>query len=148
MAQEIFKIVVERKYYKENYTIGNMFLEGEWFCNTLEDKDRGLNQSLSLSQNKKLKVYGKTAIPKGVYEVTVVFWAKHRINVPLLHDVPAFTGILIHNGVNQNSTLGCILVGLNTIKGQLTSGKKYMNELTNRIQAALNAGKKVMIEVK
>lgn len=148
MAQEIFKIVVERKYYKENYTIGNMFLDGEWFCNTLEDKDRGLNQSLSLSQNKKLKVYGKTAIPKGVYDVTIVFWSKYRINVPLLQNVPAFTGILIHDGVDQNNTLGCILVGLNTIKGKLTSGKKYRNELTNRIQAALNAGKKVIIEVK
>lgn len=145
---EILKITVERKYYKENYTIGNMFIDGVWFCNTLEDKDRGLNQSLSLSQNKKLKVYSQTAIPKGIYNVTVVYWAKHRINVPFLHDVPAFTGILIHNGVNQNYTEGCILVGLNTIKGQLTSGKKYMVELTNIIQEAIKNGKKVMIEVK
>lgn len=145
---EILKITVERKYYKENYTIGDMFIDGVWFCNTLEDKDRGLSQSLSLSQNKKLKVYAQTAIPKGVYNVTVVFWAKHRINVPLLHDVPAFTGILIHNGVNQNSSAGCILVGLNTIKGQLTAGKKYMTELTKICQDAINSGKKVMIEVK
>lgn len=148
MAQEIFQIVVERKYYKEKYTIGNMFLEGEWFCNTLEDKDRGLSQTLSLSQNKKLKVYAQTAIPKGTYEVKIHFWAKYRINVPILLKVPAFEGILIHNGVNQNHTAGCILVGLNTIPGQLTSGKKYMTELTSRIQAALNEGKKVMIEVK
>ena len=146
--ENILKIFVERKYYKEEYTIGNMFIDGKWFCNTLEDKDRGLSQSLSLSQNKKLKVYGKTAIPKGVYDIEIHFWSKYRINVPLLKDVPAFTGILIHNGKDQNSTLGCILVGLNTIKGKLTDGKKYLTELTKIIKDAKSKGKKVIIEIK
>lgn len=144
----ILKIVVERKYYKEEYTIGNMFIDGKWFCNTLEDKDRGLSQSLSLSQNKKLKVYGKTAIPKGVYDIEIYFWSKYRINVPLLKDVPAFTGILIHNGRDQNNTLGCILVGLNTIRGKLTDGKKYLTELTKIIKDAKSKGEKVIIEIK
>ncbi len=146
--ENILKIVVERKYYKEEYTIGNMSIDGEWFCNTLEDKDRGLSQSLSLSQNKKLKVYGKTAIPKGVYDVEIYFWNKYRINVPLLKDVPAFTGILIHNGKDKDNTLGCILVGLNKIKGKLIDGKKYLTELTKIIEDAKSKGKKVIIEIK
>lgn len=141
------KILVKRKYRKELYTIGDMSIDGNWFSNTLEDKDRGLDQKLSLAENKKKKVYSQTAIPTGTYKVTVAYWSKHKINVPLLHNVPAFTGILIHNGVDQNSTAGCILVGRNTIKGKLTDGKKYMTELTKLVDEAIKRGEEVTITV-
>jgi hypothetical protein len=142
------KIDVTRIYKKELYTIGEMKINGTWFCNTLEDKDRGMSQELSASQNKKLKVYGQTAIPTGTYTVTVTWWPKYRLRVPLLHNVPAFDGILIHNGVNQNHTLGCILVGLNKERGKLTDGKRFMNELTNKVDDATKRGETTTITIK
>lgn len=141
------EIKVIRKYKKENYTIGQMLVDGKFFCNTLEDKDRGLRQDLPLSQLKKMKVYGKTAIPTGTYGVVVYFWPKYRKNYPLLQNVPAYTGILIHGGKNENASLGCILIGENRTKGQLTNCEKYVRSLTSMCEVAQKRGEKVIITI-
>ena len=60
-----------RNYKKDTYTIGNLYLDGTWVCNTLEDKDRGLQQTMPLKKIQELKVYSKTAIPTGTYKVTL-----------------------------------------------------------------------------
>ena len=67
--EETLELLVDRKYKKETYTIGNLYVDGEWFCNTLEDKDRGLKSSMSLEEVERLKVYAETAIPTGRYVV-------------------------------------------------------------------------------
>ncbi|MBQ0159889.1 MAG: hypothetical protein KBT28_04615 [Bacteroidales bacterium] len=140
-------IYVHRIAKKNSYTIGRLYVDGKKFCDTLEDKDRGLNQNLPLVTNQKLKVYGKTAIPMGRYLVSIHRWSKYGIDVPLLKDVPAFTGILIHNGVNENNTEGCILVGENNIVGRLSNGKKYMVELTDMVKKAKARAERVEIVV-
>ena len=63
------ELKIVRKYKKDAYTIGNLYVNGEWFCNTCEDKDRGLKSYMSLEEIKKIKVYGETAIPAGRYIV-------------------------------------------------------------------------------
>ena len=63
------KLKLERKYFKDTYTIGNLYVNGKYFCDTLEDKDRGLDDSMSLEDIKSKKIYGQTAIPKGTYEI-------------------------------------------------------------------------------
>lgn len=141
------EIKVIRKYKKETYTIGQVLVNGKFFCNSLEDKDRGLRQEMSLSQLKKLKVYGKTAIPTGTYEVTVYFWPKYRKNYPLLLGVRAYEGILIHGGRDENDSLGCILVGENRVKGQLTNCEKYVRNLTKMCEDAKKKGEKITITV-
>jgi hypothetical protein len=65
------KILVDRKWKKETYTIGNLYIDGKLFCNTLEDRDRGLKKTDSLSIIKSKKVYGETAIPVGKYRVNM-----------------------------------------------------------------------------
>lgn len=65
------KILVDRKWKKETYTIGNLYINGKLFCNTLEDRDRGLKKSDSLSVIKSKKIYGETAIPTGKYGVAM-----------------------------------------------------------------------------
>jgi len=140
-------IYVHRHYLGSTYTIGRMYVNGEYYCDSLEDKDRGLSKSLTLERNKAMKVYGKTAIPIGVYQVGLHKWTKYNIVVPILQNVPAFEGILIHNGKNENNTEGCILVGENTIKGQLTNGYRYMTDLTNMIRKAIRSGESVKIEI-
>lgn len=141
-------ILVERKWPRANYTVGVCSVNGERFCNTLEDVDRGLRQDMTLSQIKKIKVYGKTAIPRGTYNVRSYFWPKHRKTYPLLLDVPGFTGILIHGGTTHNDTLGCILLGDNKEVGKLTNCEKYVRKLNEMVQEAEKTGGKVTITIK
>ena len=103
------KLELERKWPKATYTIGRLYVDGVFFCNTLEDRDRGLNQSDDLNYIKSRKVYGETAVPKGEYLVDMnvtspkyaaVSWY-HQLclgKMPRLRDVPGFDGILIHPG--------------------------------------------------
>lgn len=90
------EIKVIRKYKKDTYCIGEMLVNGEHFCETCEDRDRGLRSDMTLSQIKKIKVYAKTAIPYGRYEVKSYFWPKYRKVYPWLQNVKGFTGILMH----------------------------------------------------
>ena len=141
------EIFVERKYRKEEYTIGSVSINGKFFCNSLEDKDRGLMSSMPLSKLKKMKIYGKTAIPLGTYSVRSYFWPKYRKKYPMLLDVPCYTGILIHGMANASQSLGCIGVGENKIKGGLVNCEKYVRKLTSMIEQCEKEGEKVTITI-
>ena len=128
-----------------NYTIGSLFINGEFFCYTLEDKDRYLTSDMSLEDIQSKKIYGKTAIPKGVYfidmnTVSTKFkdrlWAKpYDGKLPRLLNVPGYEGILIHVGNTVEDTSGCILVGTEYSDGFLrnsaTAFTSLMSVLTN-----------------
>lgn len=122
-------IEVKRLYKKAEYTIGKMYIDGEYFCDTLEDTDRGLKQGMSLSELKEMKEYGKTAIPTGEYMVAVTFSNRFEKWLPLIHPVPVFEGVRIHSGNTASDTEGCILVGKNKAKGKVLDSRKTMNEL-------------------
>lgn len=129
------KLKVIRRYLYETYTIGQMFIDFEngtgwqYFCDTLEDKVRDLNKDGDLQEPGETKVYGQTAIPYGTYTIIITKHLKWGIDVPYLTDVKEFTGVLIHMGSTPEQTLGCILVGKNSIKGQLTNSKNIFNKL-------------------
>lgn len=126
------------------YTIGKMYINGEYFCDTLEDADRGLSQGISLEANKLRKVKGKTAIPTGTYKVTLDVvsnrFSKQKAyqfcngKVPRLVDVPAFEGVLIHIGNDANDTEGCILVGENKQVGKVLNSTATFRKLYERIK--------------
>ena len=139
--------VVQRLYFKENYTIGNFYVNGKFLCNTLEDKNRDLNKNGKFD-NGEVKVYGKTAIPFGRYLVTKQWWDKHKAYYPLLNKVPNFSGIFIHGGVTADDSLGCILVGDNKIKGKLLNSAKYMQQLRTLMTQAENRNEKIWITIK
>ena len=117
------KIKVDRIYKGESYTIGKMYLNGEYFCDTLEDAIRPV------------KIPNETAIPAGTYKVEVTYSPRFKRNLPLLIDVPNYTGIRIHNGSNKDHTSGCILVGFNTAKGKLTNSRKTSDQLTEKLKS-------------
>lgn len=117
------KIKVVRIYKGETYTIGKMYLNGEYFCDTLEDAVRPI------------KIPNETAIPAGTYKVEVTYSPKFKRDLPLLIDVPDYTGIRIHNGSNKDHTSGCILVGFNKTKGQLTDSYIMSKLLTKRLKS-------------
>lgn len=152
------KISVVRKYRKETYTIGNLFVNGVWECNTLEDRDRGLTQADSMVVIKSKKVAGETAIPIGNYNVRMdVVSPKYSSSsyykslcggrVPRLEKVPGFDGILVHTGSSALDTAGCLLVGRNTVKGKLTSSRDTFTKLYKKMNAAYKRGEKITIEI-
>lgn len=142
------KIILQRKYKKNDYTIGKLFINNTYFCDTLEDKDRGLTSEMLESTIKTIKIHGQTAIPTGEYSIDLNTispkfkdrsWAKpYGGKLPRLLNVKGFDGILIHVGNVAKDSLGCILVGKNTIKGKITDSTVTFNKLMKLlIQASL-----------
>lgn len=131
---------------RETYTIGRLSIDGAYFCDTIEDKDRGLRQDLPLSVNKARKRAGVTAIPTGRYRVTLgVQSPKYKDRkeykfcngyLPRLLNVPAFEGILIHIGNTAEDSAGCILVGHNTQVGKVLKSTVTFWELYSKLQDA------------
>ena len=132
---------VIRKAYRDTYTIGKMYINGEYFCDTLEDKVRVMN-----SINDKIK--GETASPAGTYKITLEMSPRFKRKLPLLHDVPYFSGILIHRGNTAKDTHGCILVGENKVKGQVINSTKAEVALMDILTNAVSKGDTIDIEVK
>lgn len=117
------------------YTISHIYINGEYVCDSVEDYDRGLDQSMTLSEIRKRKVYKQTAIPAGTYELTMnvispkfsqmEYYKKYcKGRMPRLLNVKGYDGILIHRGSSANSSAGCIIVGYNTVQGKVTSSQK------------------------
>lgn len=152
---------VQRKWKKNDYTIGNFYINGELYCNTLEDKDRGITQEMTVEKIQSLKVKNQTAIPTGTYTVTInvisprfskkTFYQEVcKGRVPRLLNVKGFDGILIHVGDGSNGknlTAGCILVGKNTIVGGLTGGKEIFKDLYKKLTEANNKGERITITI-
>lgn len=151
------KLKLKRRYNGKGYTIGTLYVNDEWFCDTLEDIDRGLNNSMTLKEIKTKKVKGKTAIPKGVYIVDMNtvsprfkarWWALQFGGiVPRLVKVKGFVGCLIHPGNSQYDTDGCILIGRNTVVGGLTESAKTYLALMQKLVDANSNGEEITIEI-
>lgn len=142
------KITIERKYKKERYTIGNLFVDGKWMCNTLELPDAGLDQRMPLWEIRSKKVFGEMAIPNGVYKIKSSHSPKFGDRRAYLLDVPGFLRIMIHEGNSRKDTLGCILVGMNTTKGRVNESKKTLKMLNDLIFKAEEDGEPVMISIR
>lgn len=150
-------LLIDRRWKKETYTISNLYVNGEFFCNTLEDTDRGLSSDMSLDDIKNKKNYGETAIPTGRYRITlgikspkyskVEKYKKIDGYLPRLIDVPGYSGILIHIGNYPKDTNGCILVGKNTVKGAVMYSTKYFWELYYKLKEAEDNGEEIWITI-
>lgn len=119
------KLKLTRTFKADTYTIGKLFIDGVYFCDTLEDKVRNLPIEP--------KVYSQTAIPSGTYKVTLAMSPRFKRLLPRLHSVPYFEGILIHSGNKAEDSAGCILVGENKAKGMVLNSKIYETELIKRM---------------
>ena len=141
------EIKVDRKWKKEKYTIGRLYIDGEFICNTIEDIDRGLTQNMSEEEIKSKKIYGQTAIPSGRYKVLMnivspKFSQKEfymnvcKGKVPRLEGVKGFSGILIHSAATADNVEGCIGVGFNTEVGRLTSIKEAFEKVYSKLSSS------------
>ena len=151
------KLLLKRIAKKDNYTIGNLYIDNMFFCNTLEDKDRGLYETQSLLEIQSKKVYGQTAIPYGTYKIDMNTvspkfkdrsWAKFcGGKLPRLIDVKGYEGVLIHVGNKAEDTLGCILVGENKIKGQVINSTATFQELYSVMLKAKLLGEELSLTI-
>lgn len=141
------KLTLTRRFRGEDYTIGTLYIDGERFCDTLEDQDRDANRNGVFDGDEK-KVAGTTAVPNGTYQVVVNQSPRFGRELPRLLAVPSFEGVLIHRGNTPEDTAGCILVGENKVKGRVINSTPYEVELTRRIKEATAAGETCTIEIR
>ncbi len=122
-------IELKRIFKGKNYTIGKLYVNGKYFCDTLEDAVR------------ETKIAGITAIPAGRYQIENSMSPRFKRRLPMLYNVPDFTGIRIHRGNTHEDTEGCILVGENKKKGMVINSTKYelkLVELLDQMSGKIN----------
>ena len=152
-------VLLKRIAKKENYTIGKIYIDGIYICDSIEDKDRGITQQTPLNEIKNIKIPKQTAIPAGTYSVTLKvqsptfvkkdFYKKYCNGlVPRLLNVPGFEGILMHCGSTQNSSAGCIIVGYNTLVGRVTESETAYKVLYTNLKSASDKGEQITITIK
>lgn len=139
-------ITVKRIYFRNTYTIGALQVENpethkmEYFCDTLEPH--------AINWQKEKKTAGLTAIPEGRYAVTIRYSKTFKRKMPFLLDVPQFVGIMIHTGNTAKNTRGCILVGRNTLVGQVTESRIHFQKLYRMIEESIDSGEEVWVTVR
>jgi hypothetical protein len=151
------KLLLKRIAHKPGYTIGKLYIDGAYFCDTLEDTDRGLKQSMPLAEIKQLKQAGITAIPAGKYYVLMHIaspkYATRPANqsigglLPRLANVPGYDGVLIHIGNYPKDTEGCILVGKNKAVGAVLESTETFFQLYPLLKAAADKVEEITITI-
>lgn len=154
------ELLLKRIAKKQTYTIGKLYINGEYFCDTVEDVDRGVNQDMQFistgnsegywvtEEGEKIKkVYSETAIPTGTYNINMntksqkysnfnrYSWARpFKGYLPRLENVPGFEGVLIHVGNTAKDSSACILVGQNKVVGKVINSVITFYKLMDVLQ--------------
>ena len=151
------RLLLKRRFLAETYTIGSLYVNGLYFSDTIEDKVRDLNKDGDLNDLGEGKIYGKTAIPYSPpgkpYKIELSMSPKFKRMLPLLLDVPHFTGIRIHKmgtdtkpGTAEWSE-GCIGPGENKVKGGIIHSAFYETKLVEMMREAILMGEEIEIEI-
>lgn len=123
------KIKLKRLHRTSNSTIGELSIDNKFECYTIEDIERDT------------KVHGKTAIPKGTYEIVMTMSNRFKVLLPLLLKVPNFEGVRIHAGNTAKDTEGCIILGQTRAIDFVGSSKKAMENFIPKLKEGLKKGK-------
>ena len=134
------KIVLKRIALRDTYTIGKLYIDDKYICDTVEDKVRDINKNGAFDNGEK-KVYGETAIPYGTYEVKWTYSNRFKKYMPEILSVPNFSGIRIHSGNTAADSLGCIIVGENKVVGKVLNSRATVNKLYPIIEKGCKEGK-------
>lgn len=142
------RILLQRHALKAGYTIGRMEINGRYFCDTLEDTDRGLRESMTEDEIAALKVKGATAIPIGTYRIDMQTRSPRFGRVlPRLVSVKGYAGVLIHSGNTAADTEGCILVGENRERGKVLNSRATLESLLVFLRAAQAEGEEIELTI-
>lgn len=133
------ELKLNRIFLGSSATIGELLVNDKYLCDTLEDRVRPEGE----------KVYGKTAIPEGAYEMVLSYSPRFKKILPEILNVPNFTGIRIHCGNSSADSSGCVLVG--TWDGEkedwVSDSKIAFNKLMSLLEEAINNKEKITITV-
>lgn len=134
------KIEVNRIFKASNYTIGELSVNNNYLCDTLEDRVRPEGE----------KVYGETAIPAGTYTVVLSYSHRFKKVMPEILNVPNFSGIRIHCGNSSKDTEGCLLVGKwdGKTENWISDSKNSYNKLYPLLEEAFNNKENITITIK
>lgn len=152
------ELTLKRTFNNGRYTIGHLYADGVYVCDTIEDVDRDLSDSMTVEDIRKIKVKTQTAIPRGKYKVSLnvtspKFYQKVYYKtfcngkMPRLLNVKGFDGILIHRGTTEKDSAGCIIVGYNKVKGQVINSTQAFEKLYRMMDKARKAGEKITIDI-
>lgn len=141
------KLRLLRRWFTQDTTCGELFINDTFFCHTLEDRDRFLEKSPD-GQMMARKIPASTAIPRGKYRVGITFSNRFKKNLPILHEVPCFTGVRIHTGNDHTNTEGCILVGEKKgLDDFIYNSRNTMERLMGRLEGAIERGESIELEI-
>lgn len=140
------KLTLKRIALRSTYTIGKLYIDDAYFCDTLEDTVRDTNKSGKFD-NGEQKIKGKTAIPYGTYEIKWTYSPRFKKYTPQLMNVPSFEGIRVHAGNTSSDTEGCLILGENKQVGKVLNSRATINKFYPIIKEACSNGK-VTIEIK
>lgn len=140
------KLTLKRIALRPTYTIGKLYIDDVYFCDTIEDIVRDLNKNGKFDNGEK-KVHSKTAIPYGIYEIKWTYSPRFKKYTPQLMNVPSFEGIRIHAGNTSADTEGCLILGKNKQVGKVLNSRATINKFYPIIKNACSNGK-VTIEIK
>lgn len=129
---------------KEDCAIGGMKIDGVFFGYTLEDKVR----EVAGTPVELWKVQNQTAIPAGRYEVCIDMSTRFGRLMPIVKNVPGFSGVRIHPGNTKEDTEGCILVGLTCTENAIGRSQDAFKLFFPRLQAAIMAGQRVSLTIR
>lgn len=158
------KLLLTRIAKKDKYTIGRLYMQDkqnkQWvkLCDTIEDKDRGLDQSMSEANITHIKIKHQTAIPTGTYKIVMnivsgTFVKKQKYKdfcggkLPRLSYVKGFSGILMHAGIDQDSSSGCIILGENKVVGKVINSWETFKRVYNLLKTASDRGEAITLTV-
>lgn len=126
--------VIERKWPKDKYIIGRMYIDDVFYSNTLERPDLSNKPNIS-------------CIPKGMYEVKLTYSSKFKRKLPLVMDVPGRSGIRFHKGNYVRDTEGCILIGENSKVGTVLRSGVYEDKLVRLLELSQAKGEVTILTI-
>ena len=141
------KLLIERNEFNKNSTQGKLYINGVYLADTLEPTDRQLNSGMTETQIADIKVNGKTAIPAGIYPVTLKYSPRFKRVLPTIEDVKCFDGVRIHAGNNYQDTAGCVLLGERVQKDIIANSRKMVDRIQQMIVNSIEADEGVTLQI-
>lgn len=121
------KLELKRRWLTAEATVGELYVDGAFECFVCEDRYRPPPEP---------KVFGKTAIPNGTYEVRITPSPRFKRDLPLLLQVPGYEGVRIHPGNTAADTEGCLLPGCRRGVDQVLESRVAFDRLFSKLSAA------------
>jgi len=143
---KIMQLHVIRTTFTDQSSVGELYLNGVFYCYSLEDVDRDLRADLPLEVIRARKIFAGTAIPTGSYEVILNWSNRFQKQMPLLLRVPGWEGVRIHSGNYPHQTEGCILLGKTKLDNMVGVSNKTFGAFMVELRRAAKR-EKIHIEI-